>query len=364
MSGGGTAGHIYPALAVADTLKRQGHEILFVGTPQGLEARLVPSAGIDFVALNAAGFDRSKPWTLVTSGVEVANSSFKARKVLSDFKADAVVGFGGYVSIPVGLAASFLKIPLIIHEQNSVAGMTNNFLAKRASAICLTYPDTLPAMKERAQSDARISVTGNPVRASVLASRRDDARLALGLDEDDIFIFVFGGSRGARHINSALIDSLPKLLSNPHVKIMHATGKNEYQAVADAVRELHIDKRYSAQSYIENMGSVLAAADIALCRAGATSIAELTALGIAAVLVPYPYATDDHQTKNAQAMVDHKAGLLVPDNQLDDLLEPTLLELIENKGRRILMAHESLELGQRNSAQLLVDSIYSVVRDK
>ena len=364
MSGGGTAGHIYPALAVADTLKRQGHDLLFVGTPQGLEARLVPSAGIDFVALNATGFNRSKPWTLLTSGAEVATSSLKARKVLSDFRADAVVGFGGYVSIPVGLAASHLNIPLVIHEQNSVAGMTNNFLARRASAICLTYPDTMPAMKERAKDDALISVTGNPVRASILAARRDDARAALGLTDDDIFIFVFGGSRGARHINTALIDALPSLLANPQVKIMHATGKEEYQAVMDGVSDIRTDKRYTAQSYIENMGSILAAADIALCRAGATSIAELTALGIAAVLVPYPYATDDHQTKNARAMVDHKAGLLVPDSQLDELLRPTLLELIENKGRRILMAHESLELGQRNSAQLLVDSIYSVVKDK
>ena len=361
MSGGGTAGHIYPALAVADKLKKLGHEVLFVGTPQGLEARLVPSAGVDFVALKAEGFNRSKPWTLFTSGAEVALSSLKARRILSDFKADAVVGFGGYVSIPVGLAAAQMHVPLVIHEQNSVPGMTNKYLAKRAGAICLTYPDTQDIIENVARSGASISVTGNPVRSSVLAADRTQARASLGLTDDDILVFVFGGSRGARHINNALIDIVPELLENEHVHIIHATGSGEYESVLEKAKSLHAGDRYQPQSYIENMGAILAASDIAVCRAGATSIAELTALGVAAILVPYPYATDDHQTKNARAMVNHKAALLIPDDQLDEELRPTLLELVENKGKRILMAQQSLVLGQRNSAQLLVDSIYSVV---
>ena len=363
LSGGGTAGHIYPALAVADKLKKFGHEVLFVGTPQGLEARLVPSAGIDFVALKAAGFNRSKPWTLVTSGVEVASSSLKARKVLKDFKADAVVGFGGYVSIPVGLAAAQLHVPLVIHEQNSVAGMTNNFLAGRAQAICLTYPDTLEAMKARVSQDAHIAVTGNPVRQSVLAAEREAARKALNLSEDDIFVFVFGGSRGARHINNACIDALEDIFTNEHVTMIHATGAGEFEDVHARTKEFANAHRYDARPYIENMGEVLAAADIAVCRAGATSIAELTALGIPAILVPYPYATDDHQTKNAQAMVGHNAAILIADSDLDASLKNELCELIDNRGKRIVMAQKSLELGQRNSAQLLVDSIYSVVED-
>lgn len=361
LSGGGTAGHIYPALAVADKLKKLGHDVLFVGTPQGLEARLVPSAGIDFVALKAEGFNRSKPWTFFTSGTEVALSSLKARRILADFKADAVVGFGGYVSIPVGLAAAQKHVPLVIHEQNSVPGMTNKFLAKQAQAICLTYPDTQELIESIARKDASINVTGNPVRSSVLASNRDEARAALNLSDEDILVFVFGGSRGARHINNAFIDMAPDLLKNERVRVIHATGSGEYKSVLDKTRNIIASDRYKAESYIENMGDILAASDIVLCRAGATSIAELTALGVAAILVPYPYATDDHQTKNAQTMVDHNAARLIADADLDEQLKSVLLELVENKGKRILMAQQSLELGQRNSAQLLVDSIYSVV---
>lgn len=335
-----------------------------MGTPTGLEAKLVPAAGIEFVALNAAGFDRAKPWTLVTSGIEVATSSLKARTILKNFGAEVAVGFGGYVSIPVGLAATQLSIPLVIHEQNSVAGMTNNFLARHARAICLTYPDTVPAMKDRARSDALIKVTGNPVRSMVLSAKRGPAREALGLGEEDIFVFVFGGSRGARHINTVLVGMLERVLQNPHVKIVHATGEKEYDTINEATKNLNADGRYTASPYIENMGEMMAATDIALCRAGATSIAELTALGIASILVPYPYATDDHQTKNARAMVNHKAAVLIADDQLDERMETELVSLIENKGRRILMAQASLELGQRNSAQMLVDSIYSVVEKK
>jgi len=362
LSGGGTAGHIYPALALADRLGQLGNDIMFVGTDKGLESKLVARAGIDFVALPAAGFDRSKPLSFFTSGATVALSSLKAKKLLRDFGAQAVVGFGGYVSIPVGIAASRAHIPLIIHEQNSVAGMTNGFLAKRASLVCLTYSDTVDAMEKVAKG--KVIVTGNPVREEILTANRASARAGLGLEEDDVFIFVFGGSRGARHLNAAFTSFVGALLDHGCVKVMHMTGAGEYDAVCESLGDLADDTRLTVRPYVENMGEVLAASDLAICRAGATSIAELTALGVPSVLVPYPYATDDHQTKNARAMVDHGAARLTADSEIDSgVLRDTVFELVDDPALRRAMGQASSALGVRNATELLVDGIYSVINN-
>lgn len=359
LSGGGTAGHIYPALALADKLRDAGNEILFVGTAQGLEARLVPEAGYAFVSVPSGGFDRSRPWTLVTSGAKAASSILKARRIIRDFKADAVIGFGGYVSIPMGMAASAEKVPLVIHEQNSIAGMSNKFLAKRASLVCVTYPQTVEQLAPLTRVPPVL--TGNPVRAEILEQTRDKARLSLGLHEDDISLFVFGGSRGARHINTALTRALPQLLAHDHLFITHATGSGEFETVMAETSEARSTKRYEPIAYCNDMGTRMAGADIIVMRAGATSLAELTALGVASILVPYPYATDDHQTHNAQALVEGGAALMVSDDQLDgDMLLQKLEELINNPGKRILMAQKCREAGRPAAAAMLVDSIYSV----
>lgn len=363
LSGGGTAGHIYPALALADRLVELGHDIMFVGTDKGLESKLVARAGIDFVALPAAGFNRSKPLSFFTSGAMVASSSFKAKKLLKNFGAQAVIGFGGYVSIPMGVAASRTHTPLIIHEQNSVAGMANNFLAKYASLVCVTYPDTVCAMEKVAKGE--VIVTGNPVRKEILTANRAQARAELGLKEDEVFIFVFGGSRGARHINAAFSSCIGELLNHGRVKVLHMTGAGEFDAVCESLGDLVDDTRLTVRSYVENMGEVLAATDLALCRAGATSIAELTALGVPSVLVPYPYATGDHQTKNARALVDHGAARLITDSELDSgVLRDTLFELVDDPALRRKMGQASSRLGGRNATELLVDGIYSVINDE
>ncbi len=221
MSGGGTAGHVYPALTVAEQFAAAPDEVVFVGTPDGLEARIVPAAGVAFRPLAASGFDRARPWTLVTSSLRIAASTFRAWRWLGAERPDAVIGFGGYVSIPVGLAAALRRVPLVLHEQNSVPGIANRFLSRFASAIAVTYEESA----SRFTHPDRVVLTGNPVRRAVLDADRTRGRRALGLPADAPVLLVFGGSRGARHLNTALVALRDRLLSVPGLQIIHVAGK-------------------------------------------------------------------------------------------------------------------------------------------
>lgn len=360
VSGGGTAGHINPALAVAGALMESGHEVLFAGTCDGLEARLVSQADIPFTAFEAAGFNRSKPYTLVTSTLKILSSARKARAWLSRQHPDAVIGFGGYVSIPVGLAATRLHIPLIIHEQNSACGLTNKFLAPRASAVALTYKQAGAALK----TTAPIHLTGNPVRESILTADRATARASLGIPAEALVLLVFGGSLGARHINKAVVDRASELMAVEGLHIVQVAGSKEYETVVEGLRAQDlsaqgkdgIPKRWQVHGYFENMGDALAACDVALARAGATSIAEITARGIPALLVPFPFATDDHQTKNAQSVVESGAGYLIADDALDTpLFSAYLMELLSDSALRAKMTSASRSLGSADATRAVAE---------
>jgi UDP-N-acetylglucosamine--N-acetylmuramyl-(pentapeptide) pyrophosphoryl-undecaprenol N-acetylglucosamine transferase len=349
MSGGGTAGHVYPALAVASHFSDAHDEVSFVGTPGGLEARLVPEAGISFRGLDAAGFDRGRPWTLITSSVRLAISTFTASRWLASVRPDVVVGFGGYVSIPVGVAAALRGIPLVLHEQNSVPGMANKFLSRWAVRVGVTYEESARWFRH----PQRVELTGNPVRPAVLGANRSAAREVLGVAEDRVVLLAFGGSQGARHLNSALVGIRDQLLALPNVEVFHVAGPRDAQRMRDAVNVAGGDGggRWRVIDYMDDMGSALAASDLVLARAGATSIAEITALGLPAVLVPYPYATDDHQTKNASAMVEHGAAERIADSELDgERLGDVLAELLGDPARRASMAAASKALGRPEAA--------------
>ncbi len=353
MSGGGTAGHVYPALAVAKVLAAEHDEVLFVGTPDGLEARLVPEAGVVFRGLRARGFDRSRPWTLATSSLRIAASTITAWRWFGLERPDAVLGFGGYVSIPVGFAALLRGIPLVLHEQNSVPGMANRVLSRWARRVAVTYEES----GELLAHPDRIVVTGNPVRDEVAESRRDTGRHCLGLPADDRVLLVFGGSRGARHLNSALVSRRARLLAEEDLHIIHVAGVAEASTVRAALVAAggDPDGRWRVLEYLDDMGSALAAADLVVARAGATSIAEITALGLPAVLVPYPYATDDHQTKNARTMVAHGAAELVADSDLDEeRFGDVLLGILGDAGRRATMSDASRALGRPDAAKRVV----------
>jgi len=334
---------------VAAQLAAERDDVTFVGTPDGLEARLVPEAGVRFIGLRAKGFDRARPFTLLTSSVVIALSAIRAWRMIGIERPDIVMGFGGYVSIPVGLAAVARRVPLVLHEQNSVPGLANRVLSRWARSAGVTYAESAPLLAH----PERVEVTGNPVRDDVLRASRSTGRERLALSEEALVLLAFGGSRGARHLNTALVEARDALLAIDGLKIIHVAGASEAPTVRSALAAAGGDDngRWRVLDYYEDMGGAIAAADLVVARAGATSIAEITALGAPAVLVPYPYATDDHQTKNAATMVSHGAAVLVSDAELDtSRLRDELVTLLRNPARRATMSAASRSLGRPDAA--------------
>lgn len=343
---------------MAARLEAGGHEVAFVGTPDGLEARLVPEAGIRFLGVRAAGFDRGNPLTLVTSTVRILLSVLRAGRVIGESRADVVLGFGGYVSLPVGLAAVLRRVPLVLHEQNSVPGLANRILSRWARAVGVTYEESLRHLAH----PERAVLTGNPVRTAIVTAERDRGRETFGLAPDAVVLLVFGGSRGARHINDTLVTLAPELMALPSLQVLHSAGTIEAASVVSRVTEaLEGDtSRYAVVDYIEDMGDAIAASDLVVSRAGATSIAEITAIGRAAVLVPYPFATDDHQTLNARAVAEAGGAVVVADEDLgSERFRSVILEILGDKDRRSAMAEASAALGRPDA----VDRVVALVRD-
>lgn len=357
LSGGGTAGHINPALALAEVLLDRGHEVYFAGTPQGVEARLVTQVNIPFRGFEAQGFNRSHPLTLVSALAKIVASTREAKAWFTSIKPDVVVGFGGYVCIPVGRAAHALGIPLVVHEQNSVMGMANKYLAKYARAVALTYEVAGHGLKDT----SKLVVTGNPVRASVLEATRDEGRHALGIPADKDMLLIFGGSLGARHLNQAIVSMKDDLLAFDNLYIMHVTGPKEYEAVRDALTLSEADQqRYSVMGYQDRMGLALAACDMVISRAGASSLAEISARTIPAILVPFPYATADHQTTNAQAYVQAGAARMMADNQVESAeFKALVLDFIANRDEREAMAQAAQSFKTRDAAVHLAEVVIS-----
>lgn len=340
---------MYPALTVAEQFAAAPDAVTFVGTPDSLESRIVPAAGVRFRALDASGFDRSRPWTLVTSVARIAASTLRAWRWLGAEKPDVVIGFGGYVSLPVAFAAVLRGVPLVLHEQNSVPGIANRALSRSAAAVAVTYEESASFF---AHPD-RVVLTGNPVRDAVLSSTRDAGRASLGLPPDALVLLVFGGSRGARHLNTALVGVRDRLLGVADLHIVHVAGKAEGESVRALLYKAGGDGggRWRVLDYLDDMGSALAASDLVVARAGATSISEITAVGLPAVLVPYPYATDDHQTRNAASLVSHGAALVIADADIDgERFGDTIVGLLGDAETRASMAAASRALGRPDAA--------------
>ena len=355
LSGGGTAGHINPALALADVLKQRGCEVRFAGTPTGVEARLVREAGIPFTPFEAQGFNRNHPLTLPKAVLTIQKSTTLARRWFDEIRPDAVVGFGGYVCIPVARAAEQRGIPVVVHEQNSVMGMANKYLAKRAAAVCLTYEHAAEALADK----SRVRVTGNPVRESVFSATREQGRARFGVPEGARMLLVTGGSLGARHLNQAVAALKDELLAYGDLHIVQVTGPKEL----DAVREQLALSPEQLLGYTDHMGDAMAAADIVVSRAGATSLAEISARALPALLVPFPFATEDHQTMNAQACVEAGAAYLVADADVEGPeFARKLRELIEDEDVRARMTAAARAQKTRDAAGLLADAVMEAAR--
>ncbi|MCM1293089.1 MAG: undecaprenyldiphospho-muramoylpentapeptide beta-N-acetylglucosaminyltransferase [Bacteroides sp.] len=356
VSGGGTGGHIFPAVAIANAVRRRhpDAEILFVGALGRMEMERVPAAGYEIVGLPIAGFDRRRIWRNFAVMVKLIRSMRKARKVLREFKPDIAIGVGGYASGPMLKEAQRRGIPTLLQEQNSYAGVTNKLLARKAKAICVAYE----GMDRFFPADS-IVMTGNPVRYEIATADMDrrKAKAKLGFDPDRKLLVVVGGSLGACTINDSIGASLDKITDHD-IQILWQTGKlyaDECAATASGKKDV------KAMAFISDMATAYRAADLIVARAGAGTISELQLLGLPAILVPSPNVAEDHQRKNAQALVDHDAAVIVLDADARTRLADTVIDLMADSDRRDRLADNVGKMALRGSDEAIVDTIERVL---
>ncbi len=362
-SGGGTGGHIYPALTLLDTIKNKvpDAEFLYVGTELGLEADIVPKAGINFTALDLeGGFERHFTLENFKRAANAILSVKRAGNIVKEFKPDVVVGTGGYVCGPILLAASLMNVPTLIQEQNAVAGITNKILSKFVTKIAVGSELALKKFPE----DKTI-YTGNPIRAEVLEGKREDGLAEFNFVSDKPVVLISGGSRGAQSINLAMIDILVDAAKNPSAQFLHVTGKTEFESVTQKLKDagLNLDAAPNIKvvPYLYNMPQAMAMADLAIFRAGATGLAELTARGVPAILIPYPFATENHQEFNAQALVKVGAARMILNKDLNSkVLSAQIDEILKNPDELKKMSAASLRLGRPKAAEEIADLILSL----
>lgn len=363
IAAGGTAGHINPALAFAEELRERGHHICFYGQQTRLEAKLVPQAQFDFFPCEVTGFDRSRPWTLVTSWLRIKKAQ---KKLTAHFNEvgwpDLACGFGAYVELPLLMACRAHNVPYILHDQNSVVGLANKLMAKGAARACISLPQAKKAFETKL-ADEKIVLTGNPVRSSILHAHPERVYEAYDIPRDAFVLLIFGGSLGAEKINLAFAKHKKRLLAQDNLYVIHATGQRDFEQTQKA---LHLSseeqKRYKLVPYIDAMGDMLHACSLVVSRSGASSVAEIAAVGKPSILIPFPKATENHQEINAQFLVQAHAADLYHDEELeqDEFIEH-LLNLITHPDTLNSMAQSARDLGQARAAVALAEVAESVL---
>ena len=358
IAGGGTAGHVVPALAVGRALVQRGHpaaSVHFVGSRRGIESRLVPAAGFPLTLLPGRGIARRLTPANVGAAAGLVVAMGRAVALVARGRPAVVLSVGGYAGLPCALAAAALRVPLVLHEQNAVPGAANRVSGRFARESAVSFEGTqLP----------RATVTGNPVRPEILAVDRSPtgraaARRALGLPDDATVVLAFGGSLGARRINQAVAELARRWRERSGLAVRHAVGERDWPELQAALPEPRPGGLvYQPVRYEERMDLAYAAADLVVSRAGGSSVAELAAVGLPAVLVPLPIAPNDHQTANARALVEGGAAVLVPDRELDaDRLAGEIDRLIADPARLPIMAAAAARAGRRDAAERVADVV-------
>lgn len=359
IAGGGTGGHVFPAIAIARALKKiaPASEILFVGAIGKMEMEKVPAAGFQIEGLPVAGIQRRITWKNLLVPFKLLNSLNKAREIINSFKPNIVVGVGGYASGPVGRVAQRKQIPLLLQEQNSFPGLTNKILAKKAKKICVAYPGM-----EKYFPAEKILITGNPVRPEIkhTSDKRQQALEFFKLSEEKPVLLVIGGSLGARSINEAVKRWL-QMFVNAGIQVLWQTGKT-YANDAMQITNPYKENGVFAMQFIERMDYAYAAADIIVSRAGAIAVSELCLVRKPVILVPSPNVAEDHQTKNAMALVKANAALMLRDSEVSALLGETVIELIANDELKIGLSNEIAKLAFENADETIAYEILKLVR--
>lgn len=356
VSGGGTGGHIFPALSIADAIREKHPEakILFVGADNRMEMQRVPAAGYEIVGLPIAGFDRKNLFKNIKVLWLILKSQRMAKRIIKKFAPHAVVGVGGYASGPTLKMAASLNIPTLIQEQNSYAGVTNKILAKSARMICVAYDGM-----ERFFPKEKIRLTGNPVRKNLIEMKanRTEAMKAMGLDENKRCVLIVGGSLGARSINEAVLANIELIRENKDIQFIWQTGKLYFEEMKERSASVGKPENLTVTDFVSNMAEALGAADLVVSRAGAGSISEFALLGKAVILVPSPNVSEDHQTKNAMALVEKDAAIHVADARAKDEMIRTAVQTVLDKKRIAALEKNVEKLGRPDSAEVIAEEV-------
>ena len=363
VSGGGTGGHIFPAISIANAIRQlePDADILFVGALGRMEMQRVPDAGYKIVGLPVQGFVRGNLLKNIPVGWNLLRSMIKARSIVRDFHPDVAVGVGGYASGPTLQVAASMGVPTLLQEQNSYAGVTNKKLAKSARKICVAYDGM-----ERFFPAEKIIKTGNPVRQNLLDSKitKDEAVRTFGLDPQRRTVLIIGGSLGARTVNESVLKHLDAIRQNQHVQFIWQTGKFYSEEIKAALAEAQPVANLHVTDFISSMDAAYAAADLVISRAGASSISELCLLSKPCILVPSPNVAEDHQTKNAQALATRGAAVMVPDAEARETLIPLAIQTVTNPAQLLSLGEHAGKMAYHRSAEIIAEEVIKLARGK
>jgi UDP-N-acetylglucosamine--N-acetylmuramyl-(pentapeptide) pyrophosphoryl-undecaprenol N-acetylglucosamine transferase len=363
ISGGGTGGHIFPAISIANTLRQLQPEckILFIGANSRLEMQKIPQASYDIIGLNTQGLERRKIWKNFKIIINFVKSYFKAKKIVKNFKPDVAIGVGGYVSGAAIWAASSLKVPVILQEQNSFAGITNRLLAKKATKICVAYPNMNKFFDKN-----KIIITGNPVRFSEYAKvQSQEAYDHFNFDKNKKTLLVIGGSLGAKTINESILQNIDKIYSSD-IQVILQTGKYYFKSIEDRIAKTDKENIYNSQftvnnlfvcDFISRMDYAYKIADLVVSRAGASSISELSLLGKPVVLVPSPNVAENHQYHNSSALTEQNAAVLIEDKNAVRDIVPKAITLIKNAQKLSELSENIKKFAIPNSAEKIAEEV-------
>lgn len=364
LSGGGTGGHIYPAVSIGKEIEKQYNdaEILFIGTEKGLESNIVPKEGFNLMKIKVRGFERKLSFGNVAAVKESFTSLFRVARVIKEFKPDIVIGTGGYVCGSVLLAAALMGVPTLIHEQNAFPGVTNKILARFVDVIAVNFPEA----KKYFPQNNKVIVTGNPIRSNMLNISREEGLKEFGFSKELPVVLVVGGSRGAKRLNESVLLLAKECVEKKSFQMLHMTGETQYEDIVKLFSSegIAMDTEYlKVMPYIHKMPYALAASDIVISRCGASTLSEITALGKPSILVPYPYATDNHQEYNARALEKNGAAIVILERDLNsEILYDEVVDMLNKKEKAIQMKSKSKELGRLDAAYAIVKTADRLVR--
>ncbi len=360
IAGGGTGGHLFPGLAIAEEFKKrnENNEVIFVGTENGIEAKIIPREGYPIRFIRSEGIVGKSLFKMVRATAELVLSALDSGRILKALSPDIVIGVGGYSSGAIVLFAGLRSIPTMIHEQNSVPGLTNRILGKIVKRVCVTYYESVSSFPR-----GKTFLTGNPIRVKILKGEREASYRLFSLAEDMFTVFIFGGSSGARSINRAMVDALNHLTDlKDKIQFLHQTGEKDFEGIRQAYRKAGV--KGTVAPFIYQMAESYAVADVVVSRAGATTLAEITALGKPAILVPYPYAAGRHQEFNALKLSEMGAAYMIRDDEMrGETLAKHIRELYENGTLRAEMQRASHGLGRPDACSKVVDIAMSLIRN-